>query len=353
MCKPKITIVVPVYNTGKYLEKCMQSLISQTMEELEIICVNDGSTDNSLALLEHYQDSDSRVRVINQKNQGLSEARNTGIRAATAEYLMFLDSDDWIDPETCDSAFAAARDYGADIVIWSYVREFANLSLPQPVIDQESDTAVFGKGKQGCNLHRRILGLIGDELRTPEKIDSLVTAWGKLYKTALITDSQIKFIDTKIIGTEDALFNVYVFGTAETIVSLNHCYHHYRKDNQGSLTKSYKPKLYQQWQTLFGYMQDYIADNNLGPDYQQALDNRRVMSIVGLGLNVLSSDGGARKKIGLVKEIICSEEYRRAVKNFNLKYLPVHWKVFYLSAQSKNAAAVYALLLCIQKMIQK
>ena len=91
---PPVSIIIPVYNSGPYLNKCLDSVLAQTMQELEIILVNDGSTDGSPAILEDYALRDARIRIISQENQGLSGARNTGIRAARGSYLTFLDSDD-------------------------------------------------------------------------------------------------------------------------------------------------------------------------------------------------------------------------------------------------------------------
>ena len=99
--KDLVSIIVPVYNVERYIEKCLCSLINQSYKNIEIICVNDGSPDNSRDIIESLIKSDGRIRLIDQQNQGLSGARNTGLDAAQGEYMMFLDSDDWIDPETC------------------------------------------------------------------------------------------------------------------------------------------------------------------------------------------------------------------------------------------------------------
>ena len=93
----KISIIVPVYNTEKFLEKCLNSLIKQTLKDIEIICINDGSIDNSLQILRKFANKDKRIQIINQTNSGLSIARNAGINKATGEYIGFVDSDDWVD----------------------------------------------------------------------------------------------------------------------------------------------------------------------------------------------------------------------------------------------------------------
>ena len=122
--QPLISIIIPVYNVERYLAQCLDSVINQTYPNLEIICVNDGTTDSSGQILEQYAQKDGRIVVIVQENQGLSGARNTGLKHVHGKYIMFVDSDDWIELETCEDAVIAAEKHNADLVMWSYVREF-------------------------------------------------------------------------------------------------------------------------------------------------------------------------------------------------------------------------------------
>ncbi len=112
---PAISVIVPVYNTQKFLGKCLESIINQTFKDIEIICVNDGSIDNSPTILNDYAEKDSRIKIINQKNGGLSCARNTGINNAKGEYIGFVDSDDWIDLDFLEKLYNAAKKFDADI----------------------------------------------------------------------------------------------------------------------------------------------------------------------------------------------------------------------------------------------
>ena len=124
MAEPKISIIVPVYNVEEYLEKCIESLIGQTYTNIEIIFVYNKSTDNSLQKLQQYQKKDSRILIIEKENEGVSVARNRGVNLATGEYIMFVDSDDWIDLDNCEKALKTIEKEQADILMWSYVREF-------------------------------------------------------------------------------------------------------------------------------------------------------------------------------------------------------------------------------------
>ncbi len=111
----KVSIIVPVYNVEKYLRECLDSLIGQTLKDIEIITINDGSPDNSLQILEEYATKDPRVKIINQENAGLSAARNRGLSEASGEYVAFIDSDDWVDADFCERLYNAAQKDEADI----------------------------------------------------------------------------------------------------------------------------------------------------------------------------------------------------------------------------------------------
>lgn len=122
MAEPKISIIVPVYNVEKYLKKCLNSLINQTLTDIEIICINDGSTDNSLNILKEFAQKDSRVKILTQQNCGQSAARNYGISTATGEYLGFVDSDDWVDLDYFEKLYSAAKDNNCDIACAGFKR---------------------------------------------------------------------------------------------------------------------------------------------------------------------------------------------------------------------------------------
>ena len=119
----KISIIIPVYNTEKYLKKCLDSIINQTLKSLEIICIDDCSTDNSLNILKEYQLKDKRIKIIEQKeNKGQGVARNLGLNIAEGEYIGFIDSDDWVDLNFFEKLYFAAKKYNSDVALAANVR---------------------------------------------------------------------------------------------------------------------------------------------------------------------------------------------------------------------------------------
>ncbi len=122
----KVSVIIPVYNVAKYLAKCLDSVIGQSLKEIEIICINDGSTDNSLKILEEYKKNDERITIINQKNQGVSVARNNGLKNAKGEYIYMLDSDDFLDVNALKRMYERAYLDNADMVLIDFYKYINN-----------------------------------------------------------------------------------------------------------------------------------------------------------------------------------------------------------------------------------
>ena len=120
--RPEVSVIVPVYRVEKWLPQCLDSLTAQTLQETEIILIDDGSPDGCGALCDEYAKKDARIRVIHQENRGLSLARNAGLDAARGRYIMFADSDDWVEPDFCETPFRLAEETGADLVLFRHRR---------------------------------------------------------------------------------------------------------------------------------------------------------------------------------------------------------------------------------------
>lgn len=347
----KVSIIIPMYNVEKYLPKCLDSIVGQTYKNLEIICVDDGSPDNSAEIVRSYSEKDNRIILVRKENGGLSSARNEGLKHATGDYTVFVDSDDWIDVETIQTAIDATENDGVEMVMWGYVREYTNNSIEKRIFDSDR---IFNKEETKNYVHRRIIGLLGEELSNPATADSLGTAWGKLYTTKKIKDNNIEFVDTKLIGTEDLLFNTYYFGYVETCKFINKPFNHYRKDNQTSLTRIYKHQLFEQWTKLYDLMFEYLDTHKdiCGEDFKTAMNNRICLSMIGLGMNEHCRKASFIDRAAAVDRILESERYRKAYKDLELKYFPLHWKVFFHYCKMGSATRTCLVLSIIHRIIE-
>ena len=348
----KVSVIVPVYNVEKYLPKCLDSIVGQTYENLEIICVDDGSPDNSAEILRNYAEKDNRIKVISKENNGLSSARNAGMEIATGEYIVFVDSDDWIDENTIESAVSVAENEGFDMVMWGYTREYKYQSVEKHIFDGDR---CFNRDETRFFVHRRMAGLLKEELSEPENGDSIVTAWGKLYNTKKIKDNNLQFVDTKIIGTEDVLFNIYYFGLVDNCKFINQPFNHYRKDNETSLTRSYKPQLSEQWATLYEMMFDFIKENPLccSENFEEALYNRVCLSMIGLGLNEYCRKASFTERREKIDEILHSPMYREAYDRLDLSYFPPHWKMFFRYCKTGSATRICVAIGAIKLLMDR
>lgn len=197
-----ISIIVPIYNAEKYLDKCIESLINQTKKELEFILINDGSTDNSEKIIKKYKDK--RIKYFKNENQGIGKTRNFGIEKATGKYIMFVDSDDYIDKNMAKLMFDKAFSNSLDMVVCDYYKVINNENIEEKLPSFKPTTL-----KNSPNL----------------LCDINLSPWNKIYKTSLIKDNNIKFVEN--LKYEDAPFVIEALDIANKIGKVNKCLNYY------------------------------------------------------------------------------------------------------------------------------
>jgi len=339
-----ISIIIPVYNVADYLRKCLDSVVHQSYSHLEIILINDGSIDDSLKICEEYQVLDSRIKVVNQNNSGVSVARNEGLKEATGDYLLFVDGDDWLNLYAIE--FICNFMQEVDLVSFSYSKEYQ-------ATHQVRKLGLNGQYSSSF-LQRRITGLVKDELSDPSQMETLVTVWGKLYKTAIIKDNNILFEDLKKIGTwEDGLFNWEYLNTCNQVYIVDEPLYHYRKINSSSITSSYKEKYLEQKKHLFTILNSLIKTNAKDSLFEEAFNNRICLSTLGIGLNESLNTASFWIKYKNIKAMLYSNTHRNALRKFDLSFFPTHWKFFFFFAKYKMPFFLLIMSMAIKKIINK
>ena len=343
--KPLVSIIVPVYKTEAYLEQCVQSILGQTYENIEVILVDDGSPDRCPAMCDGYARTDSRVTVIHKRNEGAAFARKAGIMASAGRYLLMVDSDDWLDEETVECCVEAAQRDSADCVQFSYVREYPNKSIENPLFEADFS---YDEATSEAKIHRRLVGLIGEELRHPEKIDNLSTVWMKLYRTDAARRG--RNISERVVGTsEDTIFNLYALEGCR-VSYVNQCFYHYRKSNAQSITAQYKADLAEKWDVLYQIFQEYIDSSGRGAEYQPAFLNRVACGMIGLGLNEISSPASIRQKAKWLRTILEKPLYVQAFRQLDSSPCPLKWKVFFLLCRRRETLLLALMLEIMNKL---
>ncbi|MCL2888936.1 MAG: glycosyltransferase [Eggerthellaceae bacterium] len=220
--KPGISILVPVYNVEKYLGQCLDSLCAQRMQELEFICINDGSTDGSLALLREYAARDARITIIDKENSGYGASMNRGLEAASGEYVGILESDDFVDPEAFEVLYSAAKDNEADVVKGNF---FFHWSDPQP---RDEFEALISKDMVGTF----------SPLEQLQIFFAKPTIWSAIYRRGFLEENAIGFLESPGASYQDASFNFKVWACAKRVTFLEQAFFHYRQDNEASSVNS-------------------------------------------------------------------------------------------------------------------
>ena len=209
---PKVSIIIPVYNAEKYIEKCIFYIIDQTLKDIEILIVNDGSTDNSKQILSDICITDERITLINQPNLGISEARNAALKQAKGNYIGFVDADDWVEPDMFETMFLRALKVNADIVICN-ANNFINNRI---------DSLRLNITELDINISKAKNNIIADFVNF--KYD--YSNWNKIYRNSIIKENTIAF-NSKIRICEDLLFNLEFVSFAEHLIAIERPLYNY------------------------------------------------------------------------------------------------------------------------------
>lgn len=246
MNKPLVSIVVPVYNVENFLRECLDSVVNQTLKDIEIICVDDGSTDSSLNILKEYASKDSRFKIITKPNSGYGNTMNRGTDAATGEYVGIVESDDYVEPNMFERLYETAKKNDADIVKSNHY------------------TFTTQSGMKNVDLHYTCTDLkyydkVLNADECEEIYDFVMMNWTGIYRTTFLRDNNIRYNETPGASFQD---NGYWFQTitkAKRIVFINEAFYYYRQDNPNSSINN-KKKIYCICDE-FDYIKEFLMKN--------------------------------------------------------------------------------------------
>ena len=228
MNRPLVSVVLPIYNVEKFLDRCITSVVNQTYDNLEIILVDDGSPDNCPEMCDEWAERDSRIKVIHKENAGLGMARNSGIEAATGEYICFFDSDDYVDEQIIEKCINNAAQNNSDVVLFGHTNADADGRIePVPVL---ANKLVYNGNSLINELLPALLTL---------SIVVGISAWGKMYRLNLLKEQSIYFKSEREIISEDAYFVLELLGKISCASILPENLYYYYK-NENSLTSVYR-----------------------------------------------------------------------------------------------------------------
>lgn len=216
---PLISILVPCCNVEKYLHQCMDSIIGQTFKEMEIICLNDGSKDNTLDILREYEQKDSRVIVIDKPNSGYGSTMNLGMEKAKGKYIAIIESDDYAEPEMMEKLFNAAEEHNLDLARCLYIER----------------NEVTGKDKVVHHSFRNLYGKVVKPLEHQEIFYIAPSIWVGLYRREFLETRDIRFLETPGASYQDTSFAFKVYAASERVMFIPEVLHNYRINSNSSV----------------------------------------------------------------------------------------------------------------------
>ncbi len=309
--KKKVSVIVPVYNVEDYLEKCLDSIMNQTLKDIEIIIVNDGSPDNSQVIIDEYKKKDKRIVSIVKENGGVGSARNLGLKKASGEYIAYIDSDDWIELDMLEKMYDRAKKTDSDIIICGYKNIYPS---------RVEDTLINDKI------------IMSTESRKNSRLFNPIGTWCKLYKRKFLLESDVLFTTDKV-WYEDLSYTVKLLALTDKIDYVNLPLYNYLIRENSIMNSS---KILKNLDLLISFNDiiDFFVGKSLYNKFYSELEFLAIEHILIYGVTrVCRIDGDKNTKAEVIKQF----------KNYINNKFPNYKKNKYLKNLSRNRKIIYNL----------
>lgn len=333
-----ISIVVPVYNVEEYLDRCVESIASQTYSNLEIILVDDGSLDECPKICDEWAAKDRRIKVIHKKNEGIGLARNTGIENATGEYICFFDSDDYVAPMLIEKAYKAVREERADIVCFGYASVDIRGNVFGERIPKLGMRVCTGEAVRECLLP----ALIGPDPKTGQKMGVTLAVWSMMFATELIRSADWSFVSERDIISEDAYSLLALYKYVQKVVLIPDVLYYYCI-HEKSFSHSYRPDRYERIKHF--YMKCIELCEECG--YTQEVNRRCLEAFLGNAIGAMKLEVacfGFRNAIKRLRQIIDDDIMQGVMKEKRGDRVNPRKYLLYWTIRRKRYTLCYLLL---------
>lgn len=322
----KVSIIVPVYNAEKYIERCIKSLIGQTYKNIEIILINDGSEDKSLNILRNFENIDKRITLINQENSGPSKARNLGIKKSTGDYIAFIDADDYVELNYIEKMIKQSNCFKSDMIVCNYKEVRKEGEIPSNIF-----TFINNGEAYDCDIN-----CIGEVLCGRGGL-----VWGKLLKSSIIKENKIRF-DENISMCEDLLFTLEFIKNTKVVSKIDDYLYIHNKYNDESITAKYNKELFNEQIKVQRKLEQFVYGNNFNNSYIENLLYERLKGIMWFSIykEIINNDD-FKFKLNNINQIIKNEMVVANIDKFNRNGCID--KAIMKSIKIKNSRLVYIL----------
>ena len=331
MSQPKVSIIVPVYNAEKYLERCVCSLRNQTLEEIEIILVDDSSTDSSLSLCEKMAAEDSRIKVIHKANGGAGYARNAALEIATGEYIGFSDSDDFVHVNMFKTLYDKAMQYGSDLVMSGVVFVDGNMFSNEGTCERKAYFEKDTHFETEEELKKLRMGIVGAEPSDCDDSKYGMSIWKNLFRHEIIKENSITFKSEREMLSEDALFMIDYISCIHKATGIKEAFYNYCR-NEDSISKSYKKDRFEKSLVFVNEVENRFKADIEQEEYSIYIYRfwQAMCRVICSQVIMYAKDNNV--KYGVLRERLeelCTHELTvRALASYPIKTLPFGQRVF-------------------------
>lgn len=334
--KPKVSIIVPVYNVEKYLNRCVESLLHQTLKEIEIILVDDESPDNSPKLCDDYASKDSRIKVIHKKNEGLGCARNSGLEIASGEYVAFIDSDDFIDTNAYFITYNKAIENDLDICYFRHCRFSSVSSVFQ---SKTYNKEIYFLSRK--DIDNFLLEMVGSSDKSYGSEKFSMSACMAIYRTSKLKEYNIRFKSERKIASEDLVFHIQLLPHINRIGYLPNVFYYYFF-NPNSITTNYSIEKYNRLMRLLDYVRNELSIHYDWNVFKNSYI-RQILRVYRVILRFESLDNiSINAKLKRIK-LICNQPILNDLYSFNFKRLNNKDKILVYCMKHKLSLLIYIL----------
>lgn len=305
-----VSVIVPVYNVELYLRRCIDSLLKQTYPYLEIILVDDGSPDNCGNICDEYASVDSRIRVIHKGNAGLGMARNSGLDIATGDFVVFVDSDDYVKDCYVEILLRNMVETGADLATVGHYRHSCDGKMCQKPITQMRE--IWEKSNI---VERVLLPIVGSVPEYPDDVEREMSVWINMYRRSLIEKNALRFVSEREYISEDIFFNILYMLNAEKVVLCPECLYIY-SENPTSLTSTYRIDRFEKYCKMFWEEQEILDGYGLADKAKLRLYRTFIMKTCKCISMIVESENSAKEKYRLAAEILESPLLHEVISEY-------------------------------------
>lgn len=334
------SVIVPIYNVEKYLSQCIESLINQTYRDIEIILVNDGSTDTSGAICDRYAQKDKRIKVVHKKNDGLGMARNSGLEIATGKFVSFVDSDDYLKEDVIEKLVESLNRESADTCIGGYIRVNNEGEF---LLEEKFAYECFSKENVQKKLFPRLMG------STPNCKDAIrPSVWNSAYSMDIIKAYSLRFPSEREYIAEDIVFDIEYYRYAKKVVLIESSGYMYRV-TPSSLTQQYKPDRYEKIKYLYNYVFYRLKELGYGDDVIERAKRQYFVYVRSCFYQECHSKSVSFwQAVKHIRDICNDTLLQSCITSYPCRQLTIQPRIFLGLIRNKMSVALY-LLLSIKK----